>query len=282
MSSLYIVSTPVGNLEDMTLRAIRVLKEVEAVACEDTRVTGKLLARHGIKARLIQCHEHNEARQAGVIKRILKNGGDVALVTDAGTPLLSDPGHRVVSTIAREGFDVVPIPGASALLCALAMSAIDFTEFTFLGFLPRKRGQAVKTLSEFSSSQRPLVIYESPRRIAATLRLILEILGDREAAVCREMTKLHEEVVRAPVSSLAEEFGGRENVKGEAAIVVSGARGKGDPDEKELKNRLLELKKEGMSFKDALKTVSVESGAGKNTLYNFALRVWDKKTEIRS
>ncbi len=275
-SSLYIVSTPVGNLEDITFRAVRVLKEVEAVACEDTRVTRKLLSRYSIRTRLMSCHEHNEARQAGEIVRILKGGGDVALVTDAGTPLLSDPGRRVVERVLRENFPVVPVPGASALLSALAVCAVPFSEFTFLGFLPKTQGRAVKTLSEFVSSPRPLVIYESPVRVIKLLRLVLDVLGDRDAAVCREMTKMYEEVIRAPVSSIIDTLEKREKIKGEIVVVVSGAEeGKGGVDEGAIENRLLELKGEGVSFKDALKTVADEFGAGKNSIYDFARRVWD-------
>lgn len=275
-SSLHIVSTPVGNLEDITFRAVRVLKQSEAVACEDTRVTRKLFARYGIRTRLISCHEHNEAKQTEAIIGILKRGGDVALVCDAGTPLLSDPGRRVVARAAEEGFQIVPVPGASALLCALPVSAVGFSDFTFLGFLPKQRGKAVKTLSEFVYSPRPLVIYESPARVLNLLGLILEVLGNRKAAVCREMTKLHEETVRAPVSSLLETLGDREKIKGEIVVVISGdEKGKGAPDENEAKKRLLELKKEGASFKDALKSVSSELKAGKNSLYDFARGVWD-------
>ncbi|WP_462137705.1 16S rRNA (cytidine(1402)-2'-O)-methyltransferase [Candidatus Mycalebacterium sp.] len=274
-SRLYIVATPVGNLEDITLRALRILKEADAVACEDTRVTRKLFARHEIKNRLISCREHNEARTSETIIGILKNGGDVALVTDAGTPLLSDPGHRVAVRVAEEGFEISPIPGASALLCALCVSAIEFSDFVFLGFLPRQRGRAAKVLSEFASSPRPVVIYESPKRTAKTLALLRETLGDRAAAVCREMTKMYEEIARASLSSLAEDFGARENVKGEVVIVVAGAdESGGETDEKELKKRMLELKKQGLSFKDALKTVSSELGVGKNALYDFGLKVW--------
>ncbi len=274
-SSLYIVSTPVGNLEDITLRAVRILKEVKTVACEDTRVTSKLFARYKIQTRLISCHEHNEARQTGTIVRILKEGGDVALVTDAGTPMLSDPGLGVVRRVVEEGFNIVPVPGPSALLSALSVSAVGFSEFTFLGFLSRQRGRAVKTLSEFVSSPRPLVIYESPVRVLNLLRLVLEILGDRNIAVCREMTKLHEEVLRARVSSVIRTLEEREKIKGEVVVVVSGAEEKkGVFDEKQTRRRLLELKRGGASFKDALKTVSSESGTGKNSIYDFARLVW--------
>ncbi|QMU56180.1 MAG: 16S rRNA (cytidine(1402)-2'-O)-methyltransferase [Candidatus Mycalebacterium zealandia] len=275
-SRLYIVATPVGNLEDTTLRALRILKEAAAVACEDTRVTRKLFSRYEIKNRLISCHEHNEEKQTETIIGILKDGGDVALVTDAGTPLVSDPGYRVAARVAEEGFDVVPIPGASALLCALCASAIPFSGFVFLGFFPRQKGKAAKVLSEFVLSPHPVVIYESPKRTAKTLALLRETLGDRAAAVCREMTKLHEEVSRASLSSLAEDFKKRENVKGEIVIVVAGAEegASDEPDEKELEKRLLELKKQGATFTDALKTMSSESGMGKNALYDFALKVW--------
>ncbi len=273
--SLYIVATPVGNLEDITFRAVRVLKEAKAVACEDTRVTAKLFARYRIGSRLISCREHNEAKQAENIIRILKEEGDVALVTDAGTPMLSDPGMRVVRRAAEEGFAVVPVPGASALLCALCAGAVPFEDFTFLGFLPRRKGKAEKVLSEFVSSPRAVVIYESPKRTVATLALILEILGDREAAVCREMTKMHEETLRGKVSFLSQNFAERETVKGEVVIVVSGAEQTG-PDERETEKLLRKLKKDGVSFKDAVKMAIDETGAAKNPVYFSALRVWGK------
>ncbi len=277
--SLYIVATPVGNLEDITHRAVRILGDVQAVACEDTRQTRKLFSRYKIKNRLLSCHEHNEAQQTEKIIRILKEKGDVALVTDAGTPLLSDPGRRVVARVVEEGFNVVPVPGASALLCALCASGIDFSSgFTFLGFLPRQKGRAVKVLSDFVSSTLPFVIYESPQRVKSVLALLLETLGDRSAAVCREMTKLHEEISRDSLSVLLENFGKRETVKGEIAIVVSGAEKNGGAhDETLIKKRLLELKKQGLSLKDALKALSSEFGTGKNALYDFGLKVWEKE-----
>lgn len=279
MPSLYVVSTPVGNLEDITFRAVRILKEVEVVACEDTRVTRKLLTRYAVRARLVSCRGHNEARRAEDIVRILCGGGDVALVTDAGTPLLSDPGRRVVERVLRENFPVVPVPGASALLPALAASSVPFSEFTFLGFLPRSRARAARALSEFVSSPRPVVIYESPARVAGLLRLVLEVLGDRDAAVCREMTKLHEEVLRAPVSSLAETLEARGKVRGEIVVVVSGAEEtEPAPDEARTRERLLELKSRGASFREALGTVLSESGAKKNSVYDFALKVWDSES----
>lgn len=276
MPRLYIVATPVGNLEDITLRAVRVLKEAAAVACEDTRVTRKLLTKYGIKTRLISCHEHNEARAAGRIMSVLGGGGDVALVTDAGTPLISDPGHGVVARAVESGFKVSPVPGASALLCALSVCGIPFSGFVFLGFLPRSRGRALKTLEEFAFSPRPFAVYESPKRAAATVNLIIEALGDRPAALCREMTKVHEEVVRGRLSELRENLAARETVKGEVVIVVGGSANGGTvPDDGDVTARLAALKKEGVNFKDAVAKVSVD--APKNTVYRLALEVWGEK-----
>ena len=275
MPRLYIVATPVGNLEDITFRAVRILKEAAAIACEDTRVTRKLLTRYGIKTRLVSCHEHNEARAAGRIVGILKDGGDVALVTDAGTPLLSDPGHRVVTRAVESGFEVSPVPGASALMCALQVSALPFSGFTFLGFLPRGRARALKTLKEFASSPRPFVIYESPRRVAGSLELMIEAVGDRPAELCREMTKVHEEVARGRLSELRDIFAGRGPLKGEIVIVVGGSEEGGAPaGDDEIKSRLAALKSGGVSFREAVAEVS--GSVPKNTAYGLALEVWGK------
>ncbi|MCY4047473.1 MAG: 16S rRNA (cytidine(1402)-2'-O)-methyltransferase [Candidatus Dadabacteria bacterium] len=275
MPRLYIVATPVGNLEDITFRAARILKEAAAVACEDTRVTRKLLTKYGIKTRLISCHEHNEARAAARIVGILKDGGDVALVTDAGTPLLSDPGHRVVARAAENGFEVSPVPGASALLCALAVCGLPFSGFTFLGFLPRGRARALRALEEAASSPRPFVVYESPKRAASALKLIIEAAGDRPAALCREMTKIYEEVLRGRLSELSDGLAGRETLKGEVVIVVGGPEeGRASLEKDEIKARLAALKEGGAGFREAVAGVS--GSASKNAVYNLALEVWGR------
>jgi 16S rRNA (cytidine1402-2'-O)-methyltransferase len=221
MGTLHVVATPIGNLEDVTLRALRVLREADLVLAEDTRRTRILLDRHGIAARPRSLHAHNEAARTADALAALRAGRVVALVSDAGTPLVSDPGARLVAAAVAEGHDVVSVPGASAVLAALAVSGLAGDGFAFLGFLPRRDGERRALLRAHRGLAGPLVLFESPRRVAATLRLLREELGDRAACVARELTKLHEEVARAPLSALAARYA--DGARGELTIVVAGA-----------------------------------------------------------
>lgn len=219
---LYLVSTPIGNLEDITLRALEVLRSVDVVLAEDTRRTGVLLKRFEIEARLISAHEHNESARARLVAELLGEGKKVAVVTDAGTPLLSDPGARLVDSAIDAGFPVVPIPGASALLAALVASGISADRFTFYGFIPRKGGDRAALLKEIALSPHTSVLYESPHRTLDLVDDLLEIAGpDRRVAVARELTKLHEEIYRAPLGEAARHLRDRE-VRGEVVVVVAG------------------------------------------------------------
>lgn len=220
---LWVVATPIGNLEDVTLRALRVLGEAELLLAEDTRHVRKLLDRHGVAARPRSLHAHNEASRVAEVLAVLQGGGDVALVSDAGTPLVSDPGERLVAAAALAGFEVVAVPGASAVLAALAVSGLPAAPFSFLGFLPRKPGACDALLDRFRDTPGTLVVFESPRRVAATLRRLAERLGPRPACVARELTKLHEEAVRGTLPELAERFAG--GTRGEVTIVVGAADG---------------------------------------------------------
>jgi 16S rRNA (cytidine1402-2'-O)-methyltransferase len=216
---LYLVSTPIGNLEDITLRAIRILKEVDAIACEDTRHTQKLLNHYGIKKRLVSYHEHNENTRAPELISELLNGASIALVTDAGTPIVSDPGHRLVALCAENNISVIPIPGASAALAALAGSGISADRVLFIGFLPARQGERRRALTELANNSATLVFFEAPHRIANMLSDASEILGPRPAALARELTKLHEEFLRGTLDDLAKKL----NVtplKGEFTLVV--------------------------------------------------------------
>ena len=204
--TLYLVATPIGNLEDITHRAVRLLGEVDLVACEDTRHTRKLLNHYGINTRTISYHEHNERERAVELLKSLKAGLDVALVSDAGTPAISDPGFRLARLAIENGVRVVPVPGASALITALVASGLPTDEFFFGGFLPARSGARRARLQELASISATLIFYEAPHRIAATLRDAHEILGEREAVVARELTKLHEEIARGRLSELAERF----------------------------------------------------------------------------
>lgn len=231
MSSLYLVSTPIGNLGDLSQRAIEVLGKVDVILAEDTRRTGVLLKRFGIDGRMISAHEHNEAARAALVVEMLTEGRDVALVSDAGTPLLSDPGDRITGAAISAGFEVIPIPGASALLAALVASGLPTGRFTFYGFLPRKGGDRTRLLTEIASSTYTSVIYESPNRVGALLQDLLSAAEpERRVAVARELTKLHEEFYRACLGDAVEHFADRA-VKGEIVLVVEGSAGPSKEDD---------------------------------------------------
>lgn len=222
MHSLYIVSTPIGNLGDLSYRAVEVLREVDVILAEDTRRTGVLLRHFGVEGRLISAHEHNEAARARLVAELLGEGKNVALVSDAGTPLLSDPGARLVQSAIEGGFEVIPIPGASALLAALVASGLSADRFTFYGFIPRKGGDRTALLREIAASPYTSVLYESPHRVAALLADLGEAAGlERRVAVARELTKLHEECYRATLAEAVPHFRDRQ-VKGEIVVVVEG------------------------------------------------------------
>ncbi|WP_119068902.1 16S rRNA (cytidine(1402)-2'-O)-methyltransferase [Rubrobacter indicoceani] len=213
---LYVVPTPIGNLEDITLRALRTLREADVVACEDTRRTGQLLKHYGIDARLLACHEHNEARLAPELAGRAE-AENIALVSDAGTPLVSDPGHTLVTACLEAGVKVEILPGASALTTALAASGLPADTVTFVGFPARKGRERRETFGRISTEKTTFILYESPKRLAKTL---LELPPESPVAVCRELTKLHEEVFRGSASAAADHFSG--DVKGEVVVVVRG------------------------------------------------------------
>ena len=219
--TLYVVATPIGNLEDLTHRAGRVLSEVGLVACEDTRHTRKLLNHYGIKTRTVSYHEHNEREQAVNLLELLKSGVDVAVVSDAGTPGISDPGFRIVKTALEQGLQVVPVPGATALISALVASGLPSDEFFFGGFLPARSGQRRARLADLSTIPSTLIFYEAPHRIAASLKDAREVLGEREAVVARELTKLHEEILRGSLSKLATQFSeANREPRGEMVLMI--------------------------------------------------------------
>src|ERR1035441_1272661 len=222
--SLYLVATPIGNLEDITLRALRVLKEVDLIACEDTRQTLKLLNHYGIQTRLVSYHEHNEMTKAAELVVDLEGGAKIALVTDAGMPGISDPGFRLIALAIRHHVPVGPIPGASAFLAALVASGLPTDSFRFSGFLPSKSGQRRKLLESIKDSPRTLVFYEAPHRLLETLADVVEVLGnDRHVVVACEVTKLHEEFLRGRVSEILEQLKARGDVKGEITLLIAKA-----------------------------------------------------------
>ena len=220
--TLYVAATPIGNLHDITLRARAILRSVDVIAAEDTRQTGILLNAHGIDTRLTSYHEHNEKRRSGELVEKLQAGVSVALVSDAGTPTISDPGYRLVRKATAAGLNVVPLPGVSAATAALSVSGLPTDAFAFIGFPEKKAGKRAKQLAGLADRRETLIFYESPRRIVALLEAVLECLGDRPVVLAREMTKLHEEFFRGPASQVIAELEARSGVKGECTLLVSG------------------------------------------------------------
>jgi 16S rRNA (cytidine1402-2'-O)-methyltransferase len=220
MGTLYLVATPIGHLEDVTLRALRVLREAQLVLAEDTRRTRILLERHAISAKPVSLHAHNEAARTARVLAVLEAGGSAALVSDAGTPLVSDPGERLVAAAIAAGHAVVAVPGASAVLAALSVAGLPVAPFAFAGFLPRRARERDAWLAAWRERPETLVLFESPRRLGTTLEAMSRILGDRPACVARELTKLHEEVARGSLRELAERFA--KGARGEVTIVVGG------------------------------------------------------------
>ena len=269
MPILYIVSTPIGNLEDITLRALRVLREVGMIAAEDTRVTRKLLSHYDIHTRLTSFNEHNQSARLPELLTILQVN-DVALVCDAGTPGVNDPGRALVQSASDKGIEVVVIPGASAVTSAVAVSGLVEVAFLYLGFLPRKKGERKALLASLVLENRPTISFESPRRLQQSLKDILETIGDRRIAVCREMTKLHEEVFRGTVSEAVEHF---EQPRGEFTLVIEGkATGKQDDTEaEELALSLLDgLREQGTGARHAVEHVTAVTGLSRRQVY----RMW--------
>ena len=268
--TLYIVATPIGNLEDITHRAIRVLGEVNVIACEDTRHTKKLLNHYGIKTKTISYHEHNERERAAELVELLKLGSDVAVVSDAGTPAINDPGFRLTRLAIENGLRVVPVPGVSALITALVASGMATDEFFFGGFLPSRSGARRTRLNEVHSIAATLIFYETPHRIAATLRDAQEILGEREAVVARELTKMHEEIVRGRLGELAARFSSAESARGEMVLIIdraviqSEAEADGPASIAELVAR---LENEGLDHRAALKKAARELGLSRDEAY---------------
>jgi 16S rRNA (cytidine1402-2'-O)-methyltransferase len=265
---LYLVATPIGNLNDMTFRAVETLKSVSVIACEDTRHTRKLLTHFAVSNKLVSYHEHNETERAEELVKHLLNGDSVAVVSDAGTPGISDPSYRIVERAIESGVEVVPIPGASAFVNAAAASGLPTDSIFFGGFLPSKKGDRRKRLLEIAGIPATIVFYESPRRIAASLIDAADVLGDRAAVVAREITKLHEEFSRGNLSELHAKFSSA-TVKGEIVLLIDRARDDGPKDSGSLTllERLEQLLTEGIERKAALKKVAKEFGMSKSEAY---------------
>jgi len=267
---LYVVGTPIGNLEDITLRAIRILKEVDLIACEDTRQTQKLLHHYGISTRTISYHQHNEMTRAAELVTQLEEGARIALVTDAGTPGISDPGFRLIAMAIRHQIPVVPVPGASAFLSALIASGLPVDSFRFSGFLPAKKGQRRELLDSIKNSARTQIFYEAPHRIKETLEDVVELLGPaRQVVLAREVTKIHEEFLRGPAAELLAALNARGEVKGEISLLIGKAEAGSEPTIRTgIRERVNEImQSDQVDEKAALKKVAKELGISKSEAY---------------
>lgn len=274
MGTLYLVATPIGNLEDVTLRALRVLREADLVFAEDTRRTRVLLDRHAIAQRPRSLHAHNESARIAEVLAALAAGQQVALVSDAGTPLVSDPGAQLVVAAIAAGHTVVPLPGASAVIASLVASGLAATPFTFLGFLPRKAGERDRLLAGFRTRPETLVLFESPRRVAATLRALEAQLGNRAGCIARELTKVHEEFARGTLAELAARFA--DGARGEVTMVVAGASAadraaseltRAEAHPQTVDARIAELSAQGLRAKQIAAMIAAETGVSRRDAY---------------
>jgi len=267
---LYLVGTPIGNLEDITLRAVRILKEVDQIACEDTRHTQKLLAHYDIHKPLVSYHEHNEGKRAAELAAAMEEGAKIALVSDAGMPLVSDPGHRLVELCLQKHIPLVPIPGPSALLAALSGSGMPTEEFLFVGFLPARSGERRRAFERLRMEERTIILYEAPHRVAQCVADALEILGDRPACLAREVTKLHEEFLRGKLSEVLTSLDERP-ARGEITLILgppaAEVRAHGDSSQT-LAARVEELMQQAkLERKEALKLAAKERGLTRRAAY---------------
>jgi 16S rRNA (cytidine1402-2'-O)-methyltransferase len=269
---LFIVPTPIGNLEDITLRALRVLKEVDLIAAEDTRHTQHLLNHYGIRTSLTSYHEHNEREKAQTLVDRIKNGANIALVSDAGTPAIADPGFRLVAAAIAAGVQIVPLPGAAALATVLSASGLPTDRFLFEGFLPAKKTARKAKLQALREQTATLVFYEAPHRLLETLNDMRQLLGDRRLVVAREVSKVHEEFLRGAVSDIIGQLADRE-VKGEITLVVHGATGDARVSEEQLRTEIRRLTDEQVGVKEIAELLGERYGLAKREVYRLALAI---------
>ncbi|MCM2284962.1 MAG: 16S rRNA (cytidine(1402)-2'-O)-methyltransferase [Desulfobacula sp.] len=272
--TLYVVATPIGNLEDMTFRAVTVLKQVDLIAAEDTRHSKRLLDHYGIDTRLISCHEHNEADKTPLLISHLKTGLSIALISDAGTPTISDPGYHLVRTAAKEKIPVIPIPGCSAVIAGLSVSGLPTDAFCFSGFPPKKSGKLKQTIESLKDQKATLIFYESPRRIKTLVETLIQTIGDRQGCLTREITKLHEEYIRGSLSRILQQLEEKETIKGECSLFVQGCLEERKPEADELKKIILErLSDSGLSPSDLAKQIAGEYHLPRKTIYEIILQL---------
>ena len=279
---LYICGTPIGNLEDITIRALRILKEVKLIAAEDTRHTKKLLIHYQINTKVTSYHEYNKFKKAPYLVEILKNGQDIALVSDAGMPGISDPGYVLINLALNNNIKIIPIPGVSALITALVVSGLPTDKFVFEGFLPRKIKERKKYFQSIKNEERTIIFYEPPHRLKRALKDMLEILGDRKIVIARELTKKYEEIIRGKLTPVLSEINTKE-IKGEITLIVQGGiKEKGNDtidflkDECIMEKYLRKLKNQGYSNKDIIKIAQEKLNIPKNLIYKKLLEMKNK------
>ena len=272
IGKLYIVATPIGNLEDITLRALRVLKEVDLIAAEDTRQTLKLLNHYEINKPLISYHRHNEETKSEILIEKLRNGENIALVSDAGTPGICDPGEEVIKKAIEDNIEVIPIPGACAMINALIVSGISTKEFEFLGFLPLNKKLRRQKLKEIENSSKKIIIYEAPHKMKTTLGDLKEILKDRKIVLARELTKIHEEFIRKSIDELLSEI---DTIKGEMILIIEGNKIDTEEcknfDEISLEDHYKLYEEKGLNKKEIIKQIAKDRNVNKNEIYMYFL-----------
>ncbi len=274
MGILYVVATPIGNLEDITLRALRLLKEADLIAAEDTRKARLLLNKHGIRNRLTSYHEQNKRSKLPALLRLLQEGMDIALISEAGTPGLNDPGYELIGAAIQQGLQVVPLPGPSAIVTALVVSGLPTDQFIYVGYLPRRQPERVKFLQSVALERRTIVCLEAPHRLRAALTDLARTLGDRKVAVCREMTKLHEEVFRGTLSQAVEHF---TQPRGEFTLVIEGAQEQRlEAPTAEAESLLKQLHSQGLGAKESVTCVCAATGMPRKEVYRLWLKQVDK------
>ena len=272
--TLYVVATPIGNMDDITLRALNVLDQVDLIAAEDTRHTGKLLKYHNIKSHQISYHEHNEKERTPLLIERIESGLSIALVSNAGTPTVSDPGYMLLQSAVEKGIRVIPIPGASAVVAALSISGLPTDSFIFIGFCAKKKAKRLKQLQELAVEKRTLIFYESPGRILAFMEELADAMGDRYGVLCREMTKLHEEFLRGRLSELIDSLSHRPAVKGECTLLVKGCEENKDVSQDVIRAELIEaLDNKKGKISEVSRIIAQKYGLSKNKVYEEALKL---------
>jgi len=271
---LYVVATPIGNMADITFRAIQTLKDVALIAAEDTRHTRRLLTHYAIRNSMISLHEHNENQRTGTLVQRLRGGESIALVSDAGTPTLSDPGYRLIKEAIASGIRIVPIPGASAVLASLCASGLPTDAHVFMGFLPRKEGKRQKILQSLTAEKKTIIFYESPKRIKVLISDLINTLGDRRGVLSREMTKRHEEFIRGDLSQLLDVLADRPEIKGECTLVVEGGADQEIPAADALREEIIQgLHRNGIRLSSLVKNIAERYGLPRKQIYDQALKI---------